>query len=233
MIDAVEWVARQFGHRCTNAALVTAALTHRSAGGSNNERLEFLGDAVLNFAIADLLYREFPGAPEGDLTRYRALLVSGESLADVAESLGLGDRLVLGPGELKSGGFRRRSILADALEALVGAIYLDAGADVAMRVADRLLRPRFALLPAAAALKDPKTKLQEWLQGRGLPLPRYSVVAVEGEPHERTFRVACEVDEPALRSEGGGASRRRAEQEAAEALLKALEDDAARVGAKH
>ncbi len=225
MIGAVDWVAARLGHRCGDAALVTAALTHRSAGGANNERREFLGDAVLNYAVASLLYREFPHASEGELTRYRALLVSGETLADVAEALGLGERLVLGPGELKSGGFRRRSILADALEALLGAVYLDGGADAALRAAERLLRPRFAGLPAASASKDPKTRLQEWLQGRGLPLPRYSVVAVRGEPHDQTFRVSCEVDEPPRRAEGVGSSRRRAEQDAAEAVLKALDDD--------
>jgi ribonuclease-3 len=225
MIDAVEWVAARLGHRCSDAALVAAALTHRSAGGANNERLEFLGDAVLNYAVASLLYREFPRASEGELTRWRAMLVSGETLADVAEALGLGDRLVLGPGELKSGGFRRRSILADALEALLGAICLDGGPEAAMAAAERLLRPRFAGLPEASASKDPKTRLQEWLQGRGLPLPRYSVVAVRGEPHDQTFRVSCEVDEPTLRAEGVGSSRRRAEQEAADAVLKSLGHD--------
>ncbi len=223
MTAAVDWVAARLGHRCADAALVTAALTHRSAGGSHNERLEFLGDAVLNFAVADLLYREFPKAPEGELTRYRAALVREDTLADVAEGLGLGDVLVLGPGELKSGGFRRRSILADALEALLGAVYLDGGLPAAAGVVERLLGPRFAGLPELAALKDPKTRLQEWLQGRGLPLPRYSVAAVHGEPHDQSFRVRCEIDTPAMHAEGVGSSRRRAEQGAAEQLLERLE----------
>jgi ribonuclease-3 len=223
MIDAVAWVASRLGHRCADAALVAAALRHRSAGGAHNERLEFLGDAVLNFAVAELLYREFPQAAEGDLTRYRATLVSGESLADAAEALGLGDLLVLGPGELKSGGFRRRSILADALEALLGAVYLDGGTAAASAAVERLVRPRLAGLPSALALKDPKTRLQEWLQGRGLPLPRYSVAAVDGEPHDQTFRVRCELESPAVVTEGSGSSRRRAEQEAAEQVLARLE----------
>jgi ribonuclease-3 len=223
MIDAVGCLASRFGHRCADAGLVATALRHRSAGGAHNERLEFLGDAVLNFAVAELLYREFPQAAEGELTRYRATLVSGESLADVAEALGLGDRLVLGPGELKSGGFRRRSILADALEALLGAVYLDGGTAAATTAVERLLRPRLAGLPAALALKDPKTRLQEWLQGRGLPLPRYSVAAVHGEPHDQTFRVRCELESPAVVTEGSGSSRRRAEQEAAEQALARLE----------
>jgi ribonuclease III len=227
MNSAVDWVASRLGYRIRDDVLLGAALTHRSAGGSHNERLEFLGDAVLNFAVADLLYREFPKAAEGELTRYRATLVSGESLADVAEVLGLGERLVLGPGELKSGGFRRRSILADALEALLGAVYLDGGPAAAADAVERLLRPRLAGLPEAVALKDPKTRLQEWLQGRGLPLPRYSVAAVRGEPHDQTFHVRCELDTPALHSEGKGSSRRRAEQEAAEQLYVQLENDEA------
>jgi ribonuclease-3 len=227
MIGTVDWVAGRLGHRCRDERLLGAALTHRSAGGAHNERLEFLGDAVLNFAVAELLYREFPKAAEGDLTRYRATLVSGESLADVAETLGLGERLVLGPGELKSGGFRRRSILADALEALLGAVYLDGGLEAAAGVVERLLRPRLAGLPESVALKDPKTRLQEWLQGRGLPLPRYSVAAVRGDPHDQTFHVRCELYSPALHAEGQGSSRRRAEQEAAEQVLARLEQDEA------
>lgn len=222
MTGGVDWVERKLGYRCSDAALVAAALTHRSAGGAHNERLEFLGDAVLSFAVADLLYRAFPKAAEGELSRYRATLVSGEALADVAESLGLGDQLRLGPGELKSGGFRRRSILADALEALIGAVHLDGGYAAAAAVVERIMSPRLPALPAALALKDPKTRLQEWLQGRGLPLPRYSVEAVSGEPHDQTFRVQCEVDALGVRAEGVGSSRRRAEQEAAEAVLSRL-----------
>jgi ribonuclease-3 len=223
MIDAVAWLASRLGHRCADAGLVATALRHRSAGGAHNERLEFLGDAVLNLAVAELLYREFPQAAEGDLTRFRATLVSGESLADLAEELGLGNLLALGPGELKSGGYRRRSILADALEALLGAIYLDGGLAPAASAVERLLRPRLAGLPEAVALKDPKTRLQERLQGQGLPLPRYSMAAVHGEPHEPTFRVRCELESPVLQAEGTGSSRRRAEQDAAEQVLARLE----------
>jgi ribonuclease-3 len=219
MTDAVDWVERRLGYRCADAALVGAALTHRSAGGAHNERLEFLGDAVLSFVVADLLYRAFPRATEGELSRYRATLVSGEALADIAEALELGDRLSLGPGELKSGGFRRRSILANALEALLGAVYLDGGHAAAQAVVERLVSPRLASLPSAVALKDPKTRLQEWLQARGLPLPRYAVEAVSGDPHEQTFRVQCEVEALGARAHGVGSSRRRAEQEAAETLL--------------
>jgi ribonuclease-3 len=225
MTDAVDWVAARFGHRCADAGLVETALTHRSAGGTHNERLEFLGDAVLNFAVAELLYRAFPRAAEGELTRLRALLVNGETLADVAETLGVGDRLLLGPGELKSGGFRRRSILADAFEALLGAVYLDGGPAAARAVVERLFRPRLAGLADQVALKDPKTRLQEWLQGRGLPLPRYSVARVTGEPHDQTFRVVCELDSPPVSAEGVGSSRRRAEQEAAELVLGRLRED--------
>ena len=222
MSAAVDWAARALGHRFADVDLVTAALTHRSARGSHNERLEFLGDAVLSLGVAELLFREFGAAAEGDLSRYRAALVSGESLADVAESLGLGEHLRLGPGELKSGGFRRRSILADALEALIGAVYLDAGFDAARALVERLVRPRLDALPASLALKDAKTRLQEWLQGRGLPLPRYAVLDVRGEPHDQVFTVRCEIDSLAGPFEGRGPSRRRAEQEAAEAVLARL-----------
>jgi ribonuclease-3 len=222
MTDGVDWVERRLGHRCANAALVDAALTHRSAGSAHNERLEFLGDAVLNCVVAELLYEALPRATEGELSRCRAALVSGESLADVAEGLGLGERLNLGPGELKSGGFRRRSILADALEALLGAVYLDGGHAAAHAVIERLYAARLRSLPPALALKDPKTRLQEWLQGRGLPLPRYAVESVSGEPHEHTFRMRCEVETLGRHAVGTGTSRRRAEQAAAEALLDRL-----------
>ncbi|MCZ8131349.1 MAG: ribonuclease III [Steroidobacteraceae bacterium] len=222
MTAAADWAARALGHRFADADLVTAALTHRSARGSHNERLEFLGDAVLSLGVAGLLFREFGAAAEGDLSRYRAALVSGEALADVAESLGVGEHLRLGPGELKSGGFRRRSILADALEALIGAVYLDAGFEAARALVERLVRPRLDSLPAALALKDAKTRLQEWLQGRGLPLPRYAVLDVRGEPHDQLFTVRCEIEAVGGPFEGRGPSRRRAEQEAAEAALERL-----------
>jgi ribonuclease-3 len=219
-----EWLRDALGYECRDAALLEAALTHRSAGGPNNERLEFLGDAVLNCVVAMLVFREFGAADEGDLSRFRASLVSGEALAVIAAEIELGDQLRLGSGELKSGGFRRKSILADTLEALVGAIYLDGGFDAAARVIGRLFGARLDRLPSAADLKDPKTRLQETLQARGLPLPVYAVEAVSGEAHSQEFRVVCAVDALGLRTVGTGASRRRAEQAAAQQLLTALAD---------
>jgi ribonuclease III len=223
MRNRTDWVYERLGVRFRDAALVEAALTHRSAAARNNERLEFLGDAVLSFVVAELLYREFPHCDEGELSRYRARLVSGEALADAATALGLGEQLTLGSGELKSGGFRRRSILADALEALFGAIYLDAGIESARTVIQNLLEPRLAGLADAGAMKDPKTQLQEWLQARGLPLPAYQVAAIMGEPHLQTFQVRCVLQEPAVETLGAGSSRRQAEQQAAQAALAGLQ----------
>jgi ribonuclease-3 len=200
-----------------------AALTHRSAGGPHNERLEFLGDAVLNCVIAMLVFREFGAADEGDLSRFRSSLVSGEALAVIAAEIGLGDQLRLGSGELKSGGFRRKSILADTLEALFGAIYLDGGFDAAAGVIERLFIPRLDRLPSAAELKDPKTRLQETLQARGLPLPGYLVDSVSGEAHSQMFQVSCSVDALGLKTYATGASRRRAEQAAAQLMLEQLQ----------
>jgi ribonuclease-3 len=213
------WLHERLGYQPRDLALFRAALTHRSAAGPNNERLEFLGDAVLNLIVADELYRAFPHADEGDLSRLRARIVSQEPLAEVALGLGVGETLQLGAGELKSGGFRRESILADAFEALCGAIYLDRGVDSLQPILLRLLTPRLQQLPEAAALKDPKTQLQEYLQSRSLPLPQYAVLAIGGEDHAQTFRVSCEVPALQLRAEGDGSSRRRAEQEAAGRLL--------------
>jgi ribonuclease-3 len=219
---AREWLHDALGYECRDPALLEAALTHRSAGGPHNERLEFLGDAVLNCVTAMLLFREFGNATEGELSRFRASLVSGEALAEVALELGLGDHLRLGSGELKSGGFRRKSILADAFEALLGAICLDGGFDQASKVIERLLAPRLDRLPSAAELKDPKTRLQEKLQARGLPLPVYVVESIEGEAHNQVFHVACVVDALQLREGASGASRRRAEQAAAQRVLDVL-----------
>ena len=217
------WVRGQLGYEPREPALFRAALTHRSAAGPNNERLEFLGDAVLNLVVAHHLYVTFPDATEGDLSRLRARLVSGEPLAEVAASLELGEALQLGSGELKTGGFRRQSILADALEAVFGALYLDGGLVVAEGVIARLFQPRIAALPAPEELKDAKTRLQEYLQSRGLTLPRYKVERVEGEAHAQTFFVACEVPALRLAGEGCGSSRRRAEQEAAERILSSID----------
>jgi ribonuclease-3 len=170
-----------------------------------------------------MLFARFPAAAEGELSRFRASLVSGDSLAAIAGGIGLGEQLRLGEGELKSGGQRRATILADALEALFGAVYLDQGLDAARRVAERLFREPVEALPSAADLKDPKTRLQEWLQGRGHALPAYTVLEVTGEPHDQRFRVRCDVPALALTAVADGNSRRRAEQEAAQRIL---EDEA-------
>ena len=223
MRDAGEWAVRRLGYRFRDPALLEAALTHRSASRTNYERLEFLGDSVLNFVVALLAFRAFPEAPEGDLSRFRAALVSAPSLAVVAGSLELGEQLRLGSGELKSGGFRRDSILADALEAVIGAIYLDGGLEAASETVARLLGGKLAELPSAETLKDPKTRLQEQLQSRGLPLPRYALEEIGGEPHEQWFVASCEAPELGLRFAGRGSSRRRAEQDAAQKLLDAIE----------
>lgn len=217
------WVRAELGYEPRDPALFRSALTHRSAPGPNNERLEFLGDAVLNLVVAHHLYAAFPAASEGDLSRLRARVVSGEPLAEVAASLKLGEALQLGSGELKTGGFRRQSILADGFEAVCGALYLDGGLAVADAVIERLFEPRIAALPAPHELKDAKTRLQEHLQSRGLTLPRYKVERVEGEPHAQTFHVTCEVPVLRLAAQGQGSSRRRAEQEAAERILVAVD----------
>lgn len=217
------WLKQTLGYEPADLTGFEIALTHRSAGGVNNERLEFLGDAVLSLISAQYLVERFPDANEGTLSRLRARMVSGEFLAQQAAAAQLGDLLVLGPGELKSGGFRRESILADALEALCGALYLDRGLEAAR---DGMLRWLESGLPDEALLgelKDPKTRLQELLQARGLPLPRYSIESVDGELHAQQFRVTCEVDGIPARAEGEGSSRRRAEQAAAARVLEQLE----------
>jgi len=220
---AGEWLRDKLGYECRDPALLQAALTHRSAGGSHNERMEFLGDAVLNCVVAKLVFDEFANADEGDLSRFRASLVSGESLAVIAAEIDLGSQLRLGSGELKSGGFRRKSILADALEALFGAVYLDGGFEAAAGVVGRLFVPRLDRLPSAAELKDPKTRLQEALQARGLPLPAYSVESISGEAHNQLFQVRCSVASLDLKVSASGPSRRRAEQAAAQLLLTAFQ----------
>jgi ribonuclease III len=220
--DVSQWVERSFGHVFANPALCRAALTHRSAGAEHNERLEFLGDSILNCSVARLLYDAHPEADEGALSRLRASLVSGESLAQIAADLNVGEYLHLGSGELKSGGFRRASILADALEAILGAVFLDAGFDAASAAVGRLVAPKMADLPSAEALKDPKTRLQELLQARGLALPNYTLTAVAGDPHAQSFTVTCEVLVFGAAAVGEGASRRRAEQLAAAKVLELL-----------
>lgn len=213
----------QFPHHFRNPSLADLALTHRSAGKPNNERMEFLGDALLGVTVAELLFDAHPNASEGELSRLRSQLVNGQALAAIARDLDLGDKLKLGPGELKSGGFRRDSILADAFEALVAAVYLDDGYDACRQVVNRLFMPRIAELKRSS--KDAKTRLQEWLQGKGLPLPTYELIDSYGEDHAKTFDVSCSIDEPqSIRIEGRAGSRRAAEQEAAEAVLRRLQD---------
>jgi ribonuclease III len=220
--DLADWVERSFGHVFTTPELCRTALSHRSAGADHNERLEFLGDSILNCAVARLLYDAHPLADEGDLSRLRASLVSGESLAQIAAELGLGEFLRLGSGELKTGGFRRASILADALEAMLGAIFLDSGYEAAAAAVARIVAPKLSELPAAGTLKDPKTRLQELMQARGLALPVYTLTAVGGDPHAQTFTVMCEVPVFGVGAMGDGGSRRRAEQLAAAKVIDLL-----------
>jgi ribonuclease-3 len=216
-------LAARLGYVPRDRDLFVIALTHRSADGPNNERLEFLGDSVLNLLMSERLYREFPTASEGDLSRLRARLVSEEPLAEVASQMQLGELLSLGSGELKTGGFRRQSILADAFEALCGALFLDGGLEAARVSVGPMFEPRIAALPEPASLKDAKTRLQELLQANGRPLPVYAVKRTSGEPHAQTFLVSCAVAHAEIETEGEGPSRRRAEQVAAQAALTALE----------
>jgi ribonuclease-3 len=213
---------RQLGYTFKDQELMVLALTHRSFAGRNHERLEFLGDAILNFVAGEALFQRFPLAREGQLSRLRARLVKGETLAILARGFDLGEYLRLGSGELKSGGFRRESILADALEALIGAIYLDTGMEAARERVLAWLTTELESLTLVDTNKDPKTRLQEFLQSRGCDLPRYEVVDIQGEPHCRTFVVECQITLLNDKTLGQGASRRIAEQVAAAAALIAL-----------
>ncbi len=212
----------RLGYDPRDRGLFVVALTHRSADGPNNERLEFLGDSVLNLLLSERLYREFPLATEGDLSRLRARLVSEEPLAEIAQDMQLGELLFLGSGELKTGGFRRQSILADAFEALCGALYLDGGFEVVRDKVMPLFEAKIANLPEPSTLKDAKTRLQEHLQANGRPLPVYSVKRTSGEPQAQFFLVGCSVPHVQVETDGEGPSRRRAEQMAAQAALTAL-----------
>lgn len=205
--------------------LLERALTHRSASREHNERLEFLGDSVLNFVVAARLYDRYGDAPEGDLSRFRSALVKGETLGEVARELGVAEHLIVGPGEHQSRGAESPNVLANSLEALLGAVYLDAGLDTAEQCVHRLLHGRLEALPEASSLKDPKSRLQEWLQGRGLALPRYSVESETKSPHDPQFVVVCRVAQRELAVSGQGSSRRGAEQEAAKRMLAALIDE--------
>lgn len=210
------------GHAFADPTLLQTALTHRSFGNPNNERLEFIGDGVLNCVIAVALFRRHPDLAEGELSRLRANLVCQDALHRLAVTLSIGKYLRLGEGELKSGGAERPSILADAVEALIGAVYLDGGFEAAQTVIARLYLPFFDELMQGQPNKDAKTRLQEWLQGRKRPLPRYLVIEASGAAHEQRFEVACEIENPAMRTIGQGSSRRLAEQAAADSALKAL-----------
>jgi ribonuclease-3 len=221
-----DWASGALGYRFQDEELLELALTHRSVGGENNERLEFLGDAVLGMVIAQALYASHPGADEGALSRLRARLVRRETLEELARELALGQLLRLGSGETRSGGHRRASILANALEAVFGAAFLDGGWGATQAVILKLLGPRLAALDSDEELRDPKTRLQELLQGRGHALPTYDVERVSGSAHAQHFDVVCRLATPGVEVRGEGSSRRAAEQQAAEHALRALGADA-------
>jgi len=216
-------ISRQLHYTFQAPRLLETALTHRSASHKHNERLEFLGDGLLNCVVASLLFKQFPDADEGVLSRYRATLVKESSLAKVALAVNLGECLYLGPGEMKSGGVRRESILADCLEALFGAIYLDGGYAQCHEVVERLFKDQLLRLADITDLKDPKTRLQEYLQSKRLPLPEYQLIKISGQAHSRHFLVECRTDLTDA-SQGEGSSRRAAEQAAAEQTLRKLND---------
>lgn len=211
------------GHPFKDQGLLDQALTHRSAGAPHNERLEFLGDSIVNMLIAEALFLRWPKADEGALTRARASLVCEGALAVIARSLQLGERLTLGPGEMKSGGHRRDSILADTVEAVVAAIYLDAGFEACRARVLPWFETSLSAVPVGKPEKDPKTRLQEWLQARQKPLPVYELVSETGDDHAKHFHVRCCVADPAVTTEGEGTSRRLAEQQAAAAAIQQLD----------
>jgi ribonuclease-3 len=217
-----ERLARALGYHFLEPALLEQALTHRSAGAGNNERLEFFGDAYLGFVVAEALYTRFGDADEGTLSRLRAGIVKKDSLAQVARALSLGAYLNLGAGELRSGGHARASILADAMEAIIAAVYLDGGAQAAKDLILSLFEAQLAAIDPQRPLKDPKTRLQEFLQARHFGLPEYGILSVGGSQHQQTFEVYCRVQELTRDSQGAGTSRRKAEQAAALAMLEQL-----------
>jgi ribonuclease-3 len=221
-MSRVRWAEKHLQYRFTDPEILELALTHRSASKTNNERLEFLGDAFLNFTIAARLYQLRPDYTEGELSRTRASLVNGRTLSALARDLAIDSQIIVGHGELRAGGANQGSILADALEALIGAVLLDGQHKAAEALVLHLFERRLANLPEPAALKDAKTKLQEWLQGRGMELPVYHVNSATGKDHEKTFVVTCELADGSQRTAGSGPSRRRAEQDAAAAMLKTL-----------
>jgi ribonuclease III len=215
-------INKGLGYQFNQSALLTQALTHRSFAANNNERLEFLGDSVLNFVIAHQLFNRFNKLPEGDLSRLRAALVKESTLAEIASSLNIGESLKLGEGELKSEGWKRPSILADALEAIVGAVYLDGGFAAAEALVIKLFAEKLANIDPKIIDKDAKSQLQEYLQGKKIDLPDYNVVSIEGEAHAQTFKIACVITKLNVSAVGEGTSRRIAEQQAAQLALEQL-----------
>ena len=213
------------GYRFKRQELLGTALTHRSFSKTNNERLEFLGDGVLNFVVAHLLFERFPDADEGQLSRLRAHLVKGATLAVLARRFRLGEHLSLGPGELKSGGFRRESMLAGGMEAVIGAVYLDGGFAAAVDLIGAIYLDSLATLTLEQGFKDPKTRLQEFLQGRGMSLTEYQVLSTAGDAHDQIFQVECAITDAKISTRGAGGNRRAAEQEAALKALALLGDD--------
>ncbi len=210
------------GYQFKNSALLTQALTHRSFSGNNNERLEFLGDGALNFIIANQLYQRFPKLPEGDLSRLRAQLVKESTLSEIAFGLNIGDALKLGEGELKSAGWRRPSILADALEAIIGAVYMDGSFSAVEALVLKLYEDKLADIDPKIIDKDAKSQLQEYLQGKKIDLPDYNVVSIEGEAHAQTFKMECVITKLNIATVGEGSSRRVAEQQAAQLALEVI-----------
>ena len=222
MSVSVQQLEKAFSYSFSDQSLAQLALTHSSAGSTSNERLEFLGDAILGFVIAAQLYERYPEAPEGELSRMRASLVNQQSLADIAASVQLGELLILGPGELKSGGRSRTSILSDAVEAVLGAIYLDGGLEAARKTILQIYGKMLLSTGQAERRKDAKTLLQEFLQSKSLALPVYEVLSIVGEDHCQTFVVRCRIDLLKQATEGSGSNRKLAEQQAAEKALSAL-----------
>lgn len=223
MIKKPEILARKLGLAFNDPALFKMALTHRSAGAGNNERLEYLGDSVLGFVIAEALFQQFPDVGEGVLSRLRANLVNQSSLAELARQHHLGDYLILGSGELKSGGFRRESILSDALEAIMGALLLDQGITACREWILNLFEDKFQALQVDSWNKDPKTRLQELMQAQRKPLPTYELISMSGADHAQTFEVECRVAVCSQSTRGAGISRKKAEQMAAESMLNLLQ----------
>lgn len=222
MNQSLDELQRHLRYEFRDTGLLQTALTHRSRSAANYERLEFLGDAILGFVVAEMLYARFHTAPEGQLSRFRAALVNKQTLSELARELSLGDHLLLGSGELKSGGFRRDSILADAFEAMIGALYLDGGMAVVRDFIKMRIDPRLDDLMVDSEMKDPKTRLQEYLQHHALPLPEYRVIDTSGDEHDQTFLVECVISCLDVPATGNGTSRRRAEQAAAEQALSRL-----------